>query len=400
MKKLQLNKLSLKNLTTPLLALSLSLGCIGLFGGSVRAVSVGLSHNSTATANAAAVFGGAFSIGAFPTGSGGTTTATFSNSGPQSHMIDVYDIAIPSTCLPDVLSIKLNSTYITSPAPLPFDEGLGGFVSIGDFTGSPTFWGVATPASGHLGHPSGPTTVVFTGHSTTTGESSVDPSDMVVDATWSGSAPTGALQVVVVADADNDTGPPDLNIGDTVSMTLPTADVTFSTTSACASSPISPSPDTSTTLPSAPVTINILGNDGGSNLKVSKIDGQDIVIGQTITLTNGSGTVKLNTDGTITFTPTSTFTGESSFSYSITDGTSTVDNGTVKVTVASATAPEPVTPSQNNPTSTTKTNTASTKPMLANTGENARSLMIVFTTLLVLASYFKFKNKGAQEYRR
>ena len=39
MKKLQLNKLSLKNLTTPLLALSLIAGCVGIFGGSAFAAS-------------------------------------------------------------------------------------------------------------------------------------------------------------------------------------------------------------------------------------------------------------------------------------------------------------------------------------------------------------------------
>ncbi len=48
MKKFQLNKqkLNLKTLTTPLLALSLMAGCAGLFGGNVSAVSVGLIHAS------------------------------------------------------------------------------------------------------------------------------------------------------------------------------------------------------------------------------------------------------------------------------------------------------------------------------------------------------------------
>ena len=125
-------------------------------------------------------------------------------------------------------------------------------------------------------------------------------------------------------------------------------------------------PDTATTTAGTPVPINLLGNDTGSGISVSKVDGQSISSGQTITLSNGSGTVTLNPDNTITFTPASGFTGPSNFSYSITDGTQTIDTGVVMVTVVTSTSNSVsnTTPSTTTPVSTAPTNT------LAKTGAN------------------------------
>ena len=127
-------------------------------------------------------------------------------------------------------------------------------------------------------------------------------------------------------------------------------------------------PDISTTPSSTPVTINVLGNDTGTGLSVSKIDGQDVVAGQTITLTNGSGTVTLNNDGTITFTPAAGFTGESMFSYSITDGASTVDTGVVRITVAAGTT-------------------------LAQTGDNSYQTLVLATIFSVIGSVILMNSK-------
>ena len=147
-------------------------------------------------------------------------------------------------------------------------------------------------------------------------------------------------------------------------------------------------PDISTTPSSTPVTINILGNDTGTGLSVSKIDNQTIAAGDTITLSNGSGTVKLNTDSTITFTPNSTFSGESIFSYSITDGASTVDTGVVRITVAAATTTNTTTTTPSTPTAST-TSTNSTK-VLAKTGEDVR--LVAGGGMLVLAAAIYIAN--------
>jgi Ca2+-binding RTX toxin-like protein len=56
-----------------------------------------------------------------------------------------------------------------------------------------------------------------------------------------------------------------------------------------------------------------------------------------------NGTVVLNPDGTILFTPTAGFTGEATFAYTVSDGNGSIDTGTVMVTV-SATGEDPPLP--------------------------------------------------------
>ena len=81
------------------------------------------------------------------------------------------------------------------------------------------------------------------------------------------------------------------------------------------------------------VTIPVLGNDtdvDGDPLTVTHVDGQPILSGQTVAVSNGA--VTLNADGTLTFTPSPDYNGPASFAYTISDGalsaTATV-NGTV-----------------------------------------------------------------------
>jgi hypothetical protein len=152
------------------------------------------------------------------------------------------------------------------------------------------------------------------------------------------------------------------------------------------SSPPATEPDTSTTPPLTPVTLNILSNDTGSNLTITKIDNQSITPGQTITLSNGSGTVTLNTDGTITFTPANGFTGQSNFSYSISDGTTEIGTGVVVITVsedAVPTATNTTTNNTNNPTANTN------KPTLAKTGSNLRLILTLSIVAVVLGLSLK-----------
>ena len=95
--------------------------------------------------------------------------------------------------------------------------------------------------------------------------------------------------------------------------------------------------DMAETAEDTPVVINLLDDDtdaDGDVLSITAIDGQDIEVGDTITLTDGSGAVTLHDDGTVTFDPADNFNGQVDFDYTITDGEKT-DTATVSVDVAS-----------------------------------------------------------------
>ena len=81
-------------------------------------------------------------------------------------------------------------------------------------------------------------------------------------------------------------------------------------------------------------TFDILGNDDTTSgtLTITQINGQNVVAGQTITLTSGQQ-VRLNADGTITVTANGVI-GVENFSYTISNG-STTDVGYVTINTAS-----------------------------------------------------------------
>ncbi|MFD2451599.1 Ig-like domain-containing protein [Ideonella paludis] len=103
--------------------------------------------------------------------------------------------------------------------------------------------------------------------------------------------------------------------------------------------------DSALTPVGTPVTIPVLGNDtdpDGEPLTVTQVDGKPISPGNPVSLTdpvgNPIGTVALNPDGTLTFTPAPGYEGPVDFPYTVTDGTTT-DTGNVHVVVSSTNRP-------------------------------------------------------------
>ncbi|SOB97771.1 Ca2+-binding RTX toxin-like protein [Rhodobacter sp. JA431] len=82
--------------------------------------------------------------------------------------------------------------------------------------------------------------------------------------------------------------------------------------------------DCATTAYNTSVTINVLANDTDPNCDKLSICG---------TPTSDQGTVTVNSDGTLTFTPSTNFTGAASISYTVTDGHGGYDTATVRITV-------------------------------------------------------------------
>lgn len=82
--------------------------------------------------------------------------------------------------------------------------------------------------------------------------------------------------------------------------------------------------DSATTTAGVAVTIPVLLND-------SDVDGDALAI--TGTPTSADGSVVVNGDGTLTFTPNAGFTGETTISYTVTDPEGLTDTATVTVTV-------------------------------------------------------------------
>jgi len=91
--------------------------------------------------------------------------------------------------------------------------------------------------------------------------------------------------------------------------------------------------DAFATAEDTPITFDVRGNDGdidGDALAVTQIDGTAIAVGGSVNVTGGS--VTLNADGTLTFSPALNYNGSPSFTYTVSDGTLTSTatvNGTV-----------------------------------------------------------------------
>ncbi len=124
-------------------------------------------------------------------------------------------------------------------------------------------------------------------------------------------------------------------------------------------------PDAATTNEDTPVTIAVLAND-------SDIDGGVLSV---TAATSPNGSVVINPDGTITFTPTANFNGPTTISYTISDGQGGTATTTVAVTVISV---EDV-PVAINDAATTNEDTPVTIPVLANDSDGDGNPLTVTT---------------------
>jgi large repetitive protein len=122
---------------------------------------------------------------------------------------------------------------------------------------------------------------------------------------------------------------PNFNGTDTITYTISdgkggTATATITVTV----SPVNDLPvavnDTATTNEDTPVSIAVLAND-------SDLDGHPLMV---TAATSANGTVIINPDGTITYTPNANFNGTDTITYTISDGQGGTSTATVRVTVA------------------------------------------------------------------
>lgn len=106
-----------------------------------------------------------------------------------------------------------------------------------------------------------------------------------------------------------------------------TATATVTVTVSAPNSPPRARKDNVSTTQDIPVIIDVLAND-------SDPDGDPLTV-SAIT-TPGNGMVRINANGTVTYTPNTGFTGRDSFSYTISDGRGGTDTATVTVLVKKA----------------------------------------------------------------
>ncbi|MFN4764668.1 Ig-like domain-containing protein, partial [Gillisia sp. Q332] len=159
----------------------------------------------------------------------------------------------------------------------------------------------------------------------------------------------------------------DFNVSDGTLSSAPTTNtITINVT------PVNDAPvavdDTATTDEDTAVNINVLAND-------TDVDGDTLTVTQTTAPTNGS--VVINTDYTITYTPDANFNGTDTFTYTITDGNGGTDTATVTVTVN----PINDAPVAVDDTATTDEDTAVTVSVLTNdTDVDGDTLTVTETT--------------------
>jgi len=109
-------------------------------------------------------------------------------------------------------------------------------------------------------------------------------------------------------------------------------------------------PDVVTGLEDTPFTFDPRANDtdpDGDPLTITQINGQPISTTQAVSLPQG--TLKLNADGTLTFSPAPNHNGKLSFDYTVSDGKGGTDTATVNMTVKAVNDPPVITDTPTDP---------------------------------------------------
>ena len=219
---------------------------------------VPLVFNPTATANLVALLGGVTA------GTGGDTVAVSTGGGtPADITINVFDLDLgslsPSCTLADVQSVTVSTVYNESPSPLASNNNVGGAVFVGD-SATLAAWGTVAATAGDTGVTGLPPQTVSRGWSAQGGSVPAD-GDAIIG-TWSDPTPPSVLHVLVLSDANNQFGP--LPAGQSITVALPTVDVTFAPGSPCATPPVAvpvPVDDTATGTVGTPAVVNVAAND-------------------------------------------------------------------------------------------------------------------------------------------
>ncbi len=115
--------------------------------------------------------------------------------------------------------------------------------------------------------------------------------------------------------------------------------------------------DTATTRQDTPVTVDVLAND-------SDVDGNPLTV---TAASAGNGSVVINADGTLTYTPNANFNGTDTVTYTVSDGQGGVVTGTLTITVTAVNdAPEVI--------GETTLNTSVNTPVSVNVLDNSRDV--------------------------
>ena len=298
-------------------------------------------------------------------GNGGTDTATLTvnllpvNDAPvaEDDNLIVAEDAVSTTL--DVLindsdvdgdDLTITTASVNEGSVSINSDGTLSYTPVSDFTGTVTVTYTITDGEGGTDSATASVTVSPIGEPPVAADDSATIAEDTVDATITvlendSDADGDDLTVIATSSPDGSVG---INSDGTLSFT-PTSDFTGTTTITYTVSdgsagtdtatvtvsvtPVNDAPvaedDTATVIEDAVSTVTVLPND-------SDVDGDDLTV-QSASAADGS--VSINSDGTLEFTPTSNFTGTTTITYTITDGEGGTDSATVTLTVTENNTP-------------------------------------------------------------